>query len=279
MLKAYDLWFESGTGLATFPGRPPTRERPSTPPDGWIGSAGPGIAPRTWPRGTLTGLPMFHALTLRLPAEYRRRGAGLTTVAFFQGEGQFAAARAEAPRTEGLARLVPRRTDPFEADVAAAEDHPHLARRTDIIDGQFALLWLTDEETAPGPVAPPPDARRDGEHVADDEGPNAWDTQEPTCAVWLLERPDPNAGTAPVDPMHAQQTAGYTSPYTSDFTLQPWVAGLAPCHLGGTSLPVQGLPDGLTPYYLEIEELPGLNFGGGSAQIDLESDAFDWACG
>ncbi len=27
-----------------------------------------------------------------------------------------------------------------------------------------------------------------------------------------------------------------------------------------------------------LEELPGLNFGSGSAQIDLESESFDWAC-
>lgn len=267
-MTAYDLWFESGTGLATYPGREPSRERPATPPDGWIGSAGPGIAPATWPRGTQTGLPMFHALTLRLPAEYRRRGAHLTSIAFFQGEGQFAEQRTPAPSP-----------DPFEADVRAATDHPHLARRTDIIDGQFALLWLTDDEVEAGPVAPPPDSRRPGEHVAEDEGPNAWDTVAPMCAVWLLERPDLNAGWAPVDPMAAERTEGYTSPFESDFTLQPWAEQLAPCHLGGTSFPVQSLPDGLTPFYLELEELDGLNFGGGTAQLDLESDAFDWACG
>ena len=44
-------------------------------------------------------------------------------------------------------------------------------------------------------------------------------------------------------------------------------------------LPVQSLQDGFTPFYLELDELPGMNLGWGSAQIDLESDAFDWACG
>lgn len=51
-------------------------------------------------------------------------------------------------------------------------------------------------------------------------------------------------------------------------------------HLGGTAFPVQAMPAGLTPWYLEFEEISGLNFGGGgSAQIDLESNTFDWACG
>ncbi len=49
-------------------------------------------------------------------------------------------------------------------------------------------------------------------------------------------------------------------------------------NLGGTAFPVQAMPEGLTPYYLEIDEIAGLNFGSGSCQIDLESDTFDWAC-
>lgn len=38
------------------------------------------------------------------------------------------------------------------------------------------------------------------------------------------------------------------------------------------------MPDCLTPYYLELEDFAGLNFGTGAAQLDLESDTFDWAC-
>ena len=45
------------------------------------------------------------------------------------------------------------------------------------------------------------------------------------------------------------------------------------------AFPLQALPEGLTPYYLEIEEISGMNFGGGNAQLDLESGVFDWACG
>lgn len=96
--------------------------------------------------------------------------------------------------------------------------------------------------------------------------------------VWLLDRLDPNAGRAPVDPLDAAETRGYVSPIGEDFARVLWAQELAPSHLGGTSLPVQALEEGFTPYYLELEELPGMNFGEGNAQIDLESEAFDWAC-
>lgn len=269
--RAWDLWFETGDGVARYPAHPASRPRPSDEPAGWIGSAGPAVDPATWPRGSLTGLPMFHAVTLLLPTEFRRRGPGLPAVSFFQGEGQFAHAR----------RGVDDPADPFVADLLRTREHPHLGRRIDIIDGQFALLWLTREEYDAGPTAPPPDARRPGEHVADDEGPNAWDEHQPTVRLWLADRPDPNAGHAPVDPMDWDRTDGFVPPpRTDDWKLAGWAEDLhLRSHLGGTSLPVQTLVDGFTPYYLELEELPGLNFGGGNAQIDLESEAFDWACG
>jgi len=42
---------------------------------------------------------------------------------------------------------------------------------------------------------------------------------------------------------------------------------------------VQGLPRGLSPWYLEIDEFNHLNFGGsGTLQVDLETDVLDWAC-
>lgn len=62
---------------------------------------------------------------------------------------------------------------------------------------------------------------------------------------------------------------------------KPWALALEgrDGHLGGTAFPYHALPEGLTPYYLEFWEFGGLNFGGGSAQLDLESEVFDWACG
>ena len=50
-------------------------------------------------------------------------------------------------------------------------------------------------------------------------------------------------------------------------------------HLCGTCIPVQAMPEGLTPFFLELEDGVGnANFGGGNMQLDLVSGVFDWAC-
>lgn len=188
---------------------------------GWTGDRGPAIDPASWPRGPLTGLPMFHVLTLRLPEEYQRRGTEFPAIAFFQGEGQFA---------EEIDRDADP-DDPFLRDLAMAVPHPQQTLYEDIIGGRFALLWLTDEEFAGGPAASPLDPRRPGEHGADDEGPNAWDESgHPTEPVFLLERDDPNAGRAPVEDADGSD---YLDPF--DRTSADSAPGRMPCSSSTTT--------------------------------------------
>lgn len=290
-MDAYDLLFQTVDGGATLNCGRHRADRPAPAAGrwGWIGSAGPGIAAEQWPRGAQAGRPMFHGLTLWLPPAYRVLGDGLPAVAFFQGEGEF-----DTPVDPAADA-----TDPFIRQWRAAEPHPQLRRRLDILGGEFVLLWLTEDEFRSGPVMPVPDVRRPGEHRRTlDDGPNAWDTLAPTRSVWLIPRDDPNAGLAPMpdvtgapaDP--ATTTADPTVPRDGAYR-QPrnphargyteWADRLIHphprSHLGGTCFPVQQLPAGLTARYLEIEEFDGLDFGGGAAQIDLESETFDWACG
>ncbi|MFE3546984.1 hypothetical protein ACFXK0_28815 [Nocardia sp. NPDC059177] len=270
-MKAYDLGFgDSADKLAEVPGGEPlTLDAPVR--SGWIGSEGPGIDAASWPRGPVTGLPMMHAFTLRLPADYQRRGPGFPAIAFFQGEGQFA--DAEDP-------VVPDASadDPLARELVGTRLHPQLRILHDEIGGAFALIWLTEAEFAAGPVAPPADIRPPGSPVASDEGCNAWDDVHPTVGIWLAERTgDPNIGVPPVE---YETDTRYQDPLTEDSGWNPWAEPLfGRCHLGGTAFPVQALPEGLTAYYLEIEEIAGMNFGGGNAQLDLESGIFDWACG
>lgn len=238
------------------------------PHDGWIGSPGPAIGDAAWPRGPVTGLPMFHALTLRLPAEYRMRGAEFEAISLFQGEGQFA--DPSAPVTPDGAS-----DDPFVRQLAGHRPHPTERGYVDEIDGRFAAVWLTRDEFEAGPADPPSDVRRPGEHGNDDEGPNAWDDVEPLRAVRLTVRPDPNAGRAP----NERGDGGYRSPFLPDLTFAEWARDLGVrSHLGGTAFPDQAIPDGLTPAYLELLELPGMNLGGGSLQLDLSNDVFSWSC-
>ncbi|NMM91589.1 hypothetical protein B2J88_46080 [Rhodococcus sp. SRB_17] len=274
-IVAWNLAFRCGTGLGREPGRAPEGILPIQSPSGWSGSNGPGVRWEHWPRSSHTRLPMMHVLTLWLPGAYQRRGAHFPGIAIFAGEGQFA---------EGSASPIPNNqsSDPFLRDLAATQEHPGLQRRRDVIDGEFAILWLAADELAAGPTRPHPDLRNPNEHVDESEGLNAWDDVEPTTDIWLLPRTDPNAGKAPREVWAGTVSAdGYVNPSTGGSGLASWAEPLfAQSHLGGTAFPVQGMPDGLTPWYLELEEIAGLNFGGdGNAQIDLESEAFDWACG
>lgn len=272
---AWNLAFRCGNGVGKAPGRTAEAALPSQSPSGWTGSLGPGVRWEQWPRSLNTGLPMMHVLTLWLPGDFQRRGPQFPGIAIFAGEGQFADnSKSPIPSAES--------TDPFLRDLAATEDHPGLLRRRDVIDGEFAILWLTDDELAAGPTAPRADVRAAGEHMDDSEGTNAWDIVEPTIDIWLIPRVDPNAGKAPVELWGDEVGAdGYINPSAGGSSLSDWAEPLfAISHLGGTAFPVQAMPDGLTPWYLELEEISGLNFGGGgNAQFDLESDTFDWACG
>ena len=246
-------------------------------PAGFTGTAGPGIEQRNWPRSPDTGLPMRHAITLALPAEYQRQGPEFPGVSFFAGQGQFA--EPDEAVASALRGEVTDPDDPFLTDLAATAPHPRFRLLTDLIEGKWGLLWLTADELA-GRTDPPVDVRRPGEHDQDDQGTSAWDDAgepEPTAPVWLVPRPDPNAGIAPDapeyrDPMDLEDDPDWAA----------WVAEQnGNSHLGGTTFCVQATPEGLTPFYLELEQsVADLNFGGdGNAQIDLESDTFDWACG
>lgn len=269
-MRTYDLGFgESADSLCVTPEGDEFQLKDAVQ-AGWAGSNGPGIDLATWPRGPLTGLPMMHVLTVLLPEEYRCRGPEFPAIAFFQGEGQFA-------NEDDPVRADPDSDDPFVRSLAATRPHPQLRPLSDLIGGAFALIWLTEAEYSAGPIAPPVDVRRDGEHSDEDEGPNAWDEVVPMTTLWLGIRDDPNGGRAP----NTSGDNGYREPFNARTNRwHEWAEGLEyRCHLGGTTFCVQAMPQGLTPFYLELEEFGGLNFGGGTAQIDLVSDTFDWACG
>lgn len=279
MAAAWNLLFGVPDGLAQVPVRTAAlqhrsprdaRPVPDTPPSGWTGTAGPGIAWRHWPRHPETGLPLCHILTLWLPREYRRAGQEYPGIAFFSAGGE-SLLDAEYP-----AQLGPG----FAADLAAAEPHPRWERRVDALDCEHGFLWLTEAELAAGPTPPAADPRLPSERRTELESRgegflSAWDTPWGRDDIWLVERDDPNAGVAPQD-RWANPSNGYADPYVG---APDWVAPLQGfSHLGGTTFHAQDLPDGLTPWFLELEEFGPLNFGGGCLQMDLESDAFDWAC-
>ncbi|WLP88536.1 hypothetical protein [Gordonia sp. NB41Y] len=275
---AYDLLFEGTDGqiwsypypsegsLVDADGEPAAHSVPA----GRIGPIGPGITGEQWPRDPRTGLPMLHAITLWLPEPYRRRGPDLAGIALFQGVG-------EGP--EPIERTD--ETDPFIADLRRHRPHPEQILLTDILGCHFAVIWLTADELSRCGT-PPADCRRDGEHRVYLGDPNAWDHDHPEMLVRLtVRRDDPNVGIAPVD-IFGADTNSSCSPYTDPFgddDYHEWADRLqANNHLGGTLFPAQLVPDGLTPFYLDLVEISGMNIGSGSLQYDLESGVFDWSC-
>ncbi|TKW68096.1 MAG: hypothetical protein DI616_03025 [Paracoccus denitrificans] len=100
---------------------------------------------------------------------------------------------------------------------------------------------------------------------------------------------DPNAGKVPMESWaSAEDGSGYQSffywlndkPGAENYREHDWAQGHQINHLGGTMRPVQAVPEGIGPFYVEFEEyLGGFNFGGGNAQLDFQNMIFDWACG
>ncbi|MGW1433513.1 hypothetical protein ACWD6K_33455 [Streptomyces sp. NPDC002431] len=280
-MKAYDLGFgESVDALSVRPGKPVEIDLPGARVAGWCGGRAPGIGTASWPRSPVTGLPMTHVITLELPEDYRRKGPDLVAVSFFHADDHV------ADDIEGvdelLAGTVPtpeQAADPFFAAVAAtaAARHPRQQDLEDVIGGAHALIWLTAAEFAAPRIDPPADIRPDGLGDKYSRGQNAWDDSAPEITVWIGERTgDPNTGIAPAE----NGEGGYVEAWSSDDkdldAFWSSVEGIS--HLGGTVMPCQTLPEGLTPYVFELEDgVGGVNFGGGNAQIDLESGVFDWA--
>ncbi|MFI1225688.1 MULTISPECIES: hypothetical protein [unclassified Streptomyces] len=280
-MKAYDLGFgESADELSVRPGKTVGIDLPDARVAGWCGGRAPGIEPAGWPRSPVTGLPMTHVITLELPEDYRRKGADLVAIAFFHADDHVADdIEGVAELLEGTAPTAEQAADPFFAAVAAtaAARHPRQQDLEDLIGGAHALLWLTAEEFAAPRVDPPADIRPAGLGDRYSRGQNAWDDSAPETTVWLGERTgDPNTGIAPSE----DGAGGYAAAWSSDDEKLEafWSSVEGISHLGGTVMPCQGMPDGLTPYVFELEDgVGGLNLGGGIAQIDLESDVFDWA--
>ena len=163
-MKAYDIVFDhtpEGATERVWSYDAMNRDMDSTPDkvteSGWLGNAGPNIPDNQWPRSSHSGLPMQHIFTLHLPEEYRTQGPEYVAVSFFAGDGQFA---------ELGERAVPdpHSDDPFLVQLAEYTPHPKYRILTDILDSEYATIFLTEAEFS-GRSHGPEDVRRQGVHV------------------------------------------------------------------------------------------------------------------
>jgi hypothetical protein len=288
---------------------------------GWCFGLPPGISPGQWPLDPLTGYPLVHGFTLRLPADYRCHGPDIAGFSFFaccsehSDGGTTPDEKIQAVMT-GSAAPADQRYLPFWTSVQ--KSHPRLARMTDILDDNYAVILLTEGELN-GPLCRPPDTAAAralscheapnwlkigngrpffGSQVGSSEAqrhylfkvlggaPDArldWNR----ALRWSARAADPNAGKAPQDPFTGNKSAGYQQPYyyesgtvsAANFRKHDWTADHARNHIGGTMQPVQATPR-FSPFYVGFEEyLGGYNFGSGNCQLDLLNMKLDWACG
>ena len=232
---------------------------------GWCGGDAPAIGPRSWPRSQYTGLPMIHVITLKLPVEYRCQGDDLVAISLFSAEDGEADVRDEVEAVfegddvEGESPLVDEVRD------FIAHRHPQQRDLEDILDGNLALLWLTESEFS-GPKTSPP---VDHGHERDDVSRNAWDHTAEECGVWLSERhDDPNAGIPPED------FPNDDPPYTDVLDLgDDFMARIETgSHIGGTIVDTEGLPNGMSQYFLRLEhDIGGMYF---KSYLDLKTGLF-----
>lgn len=277
--------------------------------DGWIFGLPPGITPEQWPIDPNTGYPLMHGFTLKLPDDYRIHD-GFVGISFFaialehnDGGPEYVEGLEEAILSDQSPEnpLFKEFWDSFQ------KGHPHCKYVTETLGCYYATLLLTEEEFNGDFCLPPKLLTRsfDGDISSPEwlkEGcasrfwkqsyspylglpPEEYDVYRdlggiPTeeinynRAILLKSNPrDPNAGMQPTD----NEGTSYINPFENE---PDWVETISPNHLGGTTFSNQGIPDFLTPYYIEFEEIfGGYNFGSGNAQFDIKSRDFDWNCG
>src|SRR5262245_8717771 len=284
---------------------------------GWTFGLPPGILPQHWPLDTSNGYPLMHGFTIRLPEDYRVHGPHITGLSFFAvaPDHNDGGAVTSPDIRKVLADVnggAP--TDPYPRSFWQAERlrHPRLHRMTDMLGCSYALILLTQEEfDGPYCEPPPPLQGNPDESIR----PPAWLTKGSAASYWeqtyspslglavekyavyrmfgelperglwfnralsWLPRPhDPNAGRTP-------REEGYEPDYywvddnikPENYRLHDWAKDYKVNHIGGTMRPMQGIPMGFSPFYIEFgEEMGGYNFGGGIAQLDIFGMKFNW---
>ncbi|MBR1269731.1 hypothetical protein JQ629_19655 [Bradyrhizobium sp. AUGA SZCCT0222] len=283
---------------------------------GWCYGLPPGISESQWPLSPYDGFPMQPCFTLKLPAQYRTKGADYVALTMFADQQHDEPREVEAVAEYLASEASDRPADPDLLPFWLYKQNRHRMefRMKDEIDHNFAAIWLTEAEFA-GPLCQPP--RLAGNALLHANPPPPWFESGSARAVFDLQigrydnvdeivnkywyrlfgrvpeighhaygialavrDGDPNVGRPPRDKLlHKDELGDYIAPYSKDaerFELER-LSGRN--HLGGTMFPSQWTPK-YSATYLEIEEhFGGFNFGGGNAQLDLETMEFDWACG
>jgi hypothetical protein len=128
---------------------------------GWVFGLPPGITAEQWPLDPISGYPLMHGFTVKLPEGYCVHGQNVVALSFFataadQNDGG-------ADRREDLYAAVTGADDPPSDNrhllpfrQRALAQHPRLHRMSDILDYEYAVILLTEAEFN-GPLCQPPE--------------------------------------------------------------------------------------------------------------------------
>ena len=124
---------------------------------GWCYGLPPGIAESQWPLSPFDGFPMQPCFTLRLPEQYRAKGSDYVALTMFADQQHDEPDEIAAVAAYLNAETVERPADPDLIPYwnYRRSRHPMEFRMKDIIDHNFAAIWLTEAEFA-GPLCQPP---------------------------------------------------------------------------------------------------------------------------
>ena len=280
--------------------------------DGWVFGLPPAIQPEEWPLDPANGYPLMHGFTLRLPESYRCHGPDIVAISFFGTAGDH---NDGGPATNRrLAAALALDSPPEDADLRAVwqafrHSHPRLHRMVDILDCNYAVILLTEQEfngpfcrppkpaggAALAAVAPPEWLLLGSAQALNDMvySPHMPSTPEGGVHGRVLEAmrmpfnralklvpraADPNAGKAPAETYGEEPAPSGYQPHffweggkidADSYREHDWARDHAPNHLGGTMRPCQAIPDGFSPYYLEFEEYFG-GFNFGTGNAQLD---------
>lgn len=217
---------------------------------GWQHGLPPAIDESEWPRHARSGLPLVHGFTIRVPEDYRARGADEVALSYFHpGDTESYPPRpAEAERVKaifaGAALTDAEAAQPFFTDlvkhVAARKDRTQLF--TDLLQHTHAIVWLTEAELGAARCARP-----------------ASLPEGSLGKAMALDRPVQDA--TPLGFAASEPESGKL------------------IQLGGPLHWVQSEIEEFGDVVMEIEDGVGnANYGTGNCQIDLAQSLLDWAC-
>jgi hypothetical protein len=284
---------------------------------GWCYGLPPGITQSQWPLSPFCGYPMQPGFTIRVPEQYRTQGPDFVALSLFADQQHDEPVEVEAIAEYFRADTQGRPDDPNLLPFWSYKQNRHPMEfwmAEDAMGRSFAAIWLTEAEFA-GPLCQPP--RLAGNPLLCQNPPPPWIEKGSARAVFELQigsydaieeiekkdwyrvfgqvpeighrayaigvslrEGDPNVGKAPRDQhLHQNDMGDYVAPFSPASEPFDLKRLFGRNHFGGTMFPEQWTPK-YSPTYLEFEEhFGGFNFGGGNAQLDLETMAFEWACG